>query len=124
MRLLLDTHVLIWAPTGDPRLPSRIRDALIDPDNELFVSAVTAFELTDLQARKRIAMTEDIATLSAALGFAILDWPAQAWAVVATLPTIHGDPVDRMLIAHASLSGMTIVTSDATIPDYPVKTLW
>lgn len=124
MRLLLDTHTLIWAPTGDPRLTSTARDAITNPEAELFASAVTAFELADLQQRKRIAMTENMAAVAAVLGLSVLDFPAEAWTIVATLPDIHRDPVDRMLIAHAIVGDFTLVTADKTIRSYPVASLW
>lgn len=111
-------------PTGDPRLEARARGALQDADAELFVSAVTAFELTDLQGRGRVSMTEDIATIAGPMGFSIIDFPADAWRVLAMLPTIHGDPIDRMLIAHAIALDLTLVTADRMIARYPVKTLW
>jgi PIN domain nuclease of toxin-antitoxin system len=123
-RLLLDTHVLVWAPTGDPRLGLAARQAMQVSGAELFVSAVTAFELTDLQQRGRIAMTESLSTFADPFGLSILDLPAQAWTVAARLPDIHRDPVDRMMIAHAILGDFTLVTADRLIRRYPVKTLW
>ena len=124
MRLLLDTHVLIWLPTGDPRLTKAAREAITDPKSELFASAVTAFEIADLQHRKRIAMTEDMAAVAAVLGLAVLDFPAEAWKIGANLPDIHRDPVDRMLIAHAIVGDFTLVTADKAIRSYSVKSLW
>ena len=124
MRLLLDTHVLIWAPTGDPRLTEAAREALADPESELFVSAVTAFELASLQQRGRIAMTEDVGKVAAVLGLELLDLPAETWRVAAKLPDIHGDPVDRMMIAHAIAGDFTLVTADRLVRSYPVRSLW
>ena len=91
---------------------------------ELFTSAVTAFELADLQARGRIEMTEDLATFAAPLGLSVLDLPANAWTVAAGLPDIHRDPVDRMMIAHALIGDFTLVTVDEKVRRYPIRTLW
>ena len=124
MALLLDTHVLIWAPTGDPRLSGPARAAIANPREGLFVSAVTAFELVSLQQRKRIAMEEDFGAVVDVLGLTVLDFPADAWRLVARLPDVHGDPVDRMMIAHAIVSGLTLVTADKIVRSYPVKSLW
>jgi PIN domain nuclease of toxin-antitoxin system len=124
VRLLLDTHVLIWVPTGDPRLSAAARDALQDPAAELFASAVTAFELADLQGRGRIAMTEPLAPVAERLGLSVIDLPADAWTVAAGLPAIHRDPVDRMMIAHGILGDFTLVTADRTVRLYPAKSLW
>ena len=124
MALLLDAHVLIWAPTGDPRLSAPARAAIADPDNALFASAVTAFELTSLQQRKRVAMQEDMDAVCEVLGLIVLDFPAEAWRILERLPDIHRDPVDRMLIAHAIAGDFTLVTADATMRRYPVNSLW
>jgi PIN domain nuclease of toxin-antitoxin system len=124
VRLLLDTHVLIWVPTSDPRLSAAARRAMQDAEAELFASAITAFELAELQARKRIAMTEDIAVIGDPLGLKVLDFPAEARTVAARLPPIHRDPIDRMMIAHAMVGGFTLVTADRNVRRYPVPTLW
>ena len=124
MRLLLDTHVLIWVPTGDPRVSAAARQAIQRADAELCVSAVTAFELADLQARGRIAMTEPIATITGVLGLTLVDLPADLWAMAAKLPMAHGDPIDRMLVAHAIAGDFALLTADANIRRYPVRVIW
>jgi PIN domain nuclease of toxin-antitoxin system len=123
-RLLLDTHVLIWVPTGEPRVSERARDALADGAAELFVSAVNAYELVAVQRRGTVAMTESIADIAGPMGFSVLDLPADIWRIAAGLPDIHRDPIDRMMIAHALHDDLTIVTADKKIRRYPVKTLW
>jgi PIN domain nuclease of toxin-antitoxin system len=124
VRLLLDAHVLIWLPTGDPRLSKAAREAIADPESELFASAVTAFELASLQQRGRVAMVEDMAAVADVLGLSVTDFPAEAWRVAERLPDFHRDPVDRMLIAHAIVGDFTLITADADIRRYPVKSLW
>lgn len=124
MRLLLDTHVLIWMPSGDPRMSRAARDMMADASSDLFVSAVTAFELSDLQRRGRIAMTENIDQIANVLQFSTVDFPADAWRVIERLPKLHADLVDRMLIAHAIAGGYTLITADRTARRYPVETLW
>jgi PIN domain nuclease of toxin-antitoxin system len=118
--LLLDTHIIVWMATGDPRLKLVDRTVLKDPSFRLCVSSVVAFELTDLQQRGRIAMIEPLDFLQANMGFDLIDFPASAWRIASTLPDIHRDPVDRMLIAHAMAENMTLVTADANIRRYPV----
>ena len=124
MRLLLDTQILVWLSTGDPRLSAQAREAIFAPSAELLVSALTAFEFTDLQRRKRVPIDENIATLCQTYGLTLIGFPADGWSIAATLPQIHLDPVDRMLIAHAILADLTLVTADIAIRKYPVKTLW
>ena len=122
--LLLDTHVLIWFSAGSQLLSRVARAAIESADNRLFLSAVTAWEYSDLLARGRIGPIGAIDTLRDALEFAVLDFPADLWRRAADLPPLHRDPVDRMLVAHAMVGDFTLVTADETIRRYPVKTLW
>ncbi len=122
--LLLDTNILVWAGTDNPRLPGRIRAVLADPDVRLFVSAVTAWEFTDLEMRGRFPKGITFDLVRNGLSTTMLDFPAEAWRIAQTLPDLHRDPVDRMLIGHAIAIGETIITSDAKMRTYPVKTLW
>lgn len=124
MRLILDTQILIWLPPGDPRLKRSVAEKILADETELFVSAVTACEFTELRERKRIGAPYDIAELAERFAFAVLDLPANVWADLAALPPIHRDPADRMLISHARMAGLTLVTADKTIRRYPVPTLW
>lgn len=124
IRLLLDTQILIWFQAEDRRLKRKVASAIVAPENSLFVSAVVAWEYSDLRHRGKVAAPETIDSLRSALGFALLDLPAGVWADVEKLPVIHRDPMDRMLIAHARLAGLTLITSDAKIRRYPVETFW
>ncbi|WP_432768036.1 MAG: type II toxin-antitoxin system VapC family toxin [Sphingopyxis sp.] len=119
-RLLIDTHVIVWMSSGDPRLNRVDQAALADPDRRLCISAVVAFEFADLQQRGRFAMDETLDFLQDHIGFEIIDLPATCWQIAAGLPDIHRDPIDRLLIAHALTEGMTLVTADANIRRYPV----
>lgn len=124
MGLILDTHVLVWLAAGDARLSVVARDAVVDGDQALFVSAATAWEFADLQHRGRLPSVERIEEIADAIDLALLDVPAELWRLAESLPDIHGDPVDRMLIAHAIHAGLTLVTADGTMRKYPVPTLW
>jgi PIN domain nuclease of toxin-antitoxin system len=124
VRLLLDTQILVWLPAADRRLKPTVADTILADESELYVSAVTACEFTELRTRRRIAAPYDIAGLADQFGFEILDLPAGVWADLAALPVLHRDPADRMLISHARLSGLSLVTADATIRRYPVETFW
>ena len=122
--LLLDTHVLIWFSTGNKLLSRAAREAIESADSELFLSAVTAWEFSDLHARGRLGPIGTIEALQAALGFVVLDFPADLWRKAIELPPLHRDPVDRMVVAHALTTGATLVTADKTVRLYPVQTLW
>ncbi len=123
MRLLIDTHILVWIVLNDGRLSEVQRTALGDPANAIVVSPVVAYELTQLQITHRIPITEPIELLQQLVGFETSDLPFDCWRVVAEFPDIHRDPIDRLLIAHAVLTGMTLVTADTKIRRYPVKWL-
>ena len=120
MRLLIDTHILIWLVLNDARLSRAQREVLAESDNSIFLSAVTAYELTHLQQRHRIPLTESVAQLQELVGFETADLPVDIWHHIAQLPDIHRDPIDRMLIAHALSADMTPLSADANIRRYPV----
>ncbi|VWX61481.1 type II toxin-antitoxin system VapC family toxin [Sphingorhabdus sp. 109] len=124
MDLLIDTHVLAWIGDDDPRLSHNFLAELPNVDNRLFVSAVTAYEYSDLLGRGRFPASVPLSRFQRKLGFHLLDFPADLWEIATELPDIHRDPVDRMLIAHAIVLGLTLVTADKNIHHYPVKTLW
>ena len=120
MQLLLDTHIIVWIVLDDRRLSGPQREALAEPDNDLLVNAVVAYELSHLQTTGRIPLSEPIDRLEALVGFELIDLPRDIWAQVIDLPDIHRDPIDRMLIAHARHSGMVLATADANIRRYAV----
>lgn len=120
MRLLLDTQMLVWMVNGDRRLRPEVLRAIADPETTLHVSAVIAFEYADLQTRQRLPVTETLDELAERFDVTFEALPAEAWRIASRLPPIHGDPVDRMLIAHALAEGWTLATADANIRRYPV----
>lgn len=120
---MLDTHILLWLAGRERKLKARQREVIENADNALFVSAAAAFELAYLQAAKRIAFTEPVSVLQAGIGFEIVDLPADCWTAVRDLPLIHGDPIDRMQIAHALVGNFTLVTADRDILRYPVPVI-
>ena len=121
--VLLDTHVLIWLATDPERIRAQVRDKIARSD-ALFVSAVTAFELDDLARRRRIPEVLTYDAVSSAFLLTTLDLPHDVWRIAASLDFIHGDPVDRMLIAHAIHADLTLVTADENMRRYPVRSLW
>ena len=121
--IFADTHILLWLASEDRRLPRTALERLI-AEEQLVVSAVTAWEYADLQRRGRFGDAPPFGQVESDLTLAVVDFPAEAWPVAADLPQIHKDPVDRMLIAHAVLENCEIATADRNIRRYPVKTLW
>jgi PIN domain nuclease of toxin-antitoxin system len=122
MRLLLDTHVLIWLLDGDPKLTPKMREAISNAE-ENFVSAVTIFEIAVKSALGKLSVTGDVETQ--ALEADCIPLPV-TWAHgrdVGRLPFHHHDPFDRLLIAQARVEGLTLVTANRVISKYDVALL-
>lgn len=124
MATLIDTQALVWVAIGSPRLSDAAREALTDGAARLCVSAVTAYEFADLNRRARFGVDLPLRELLERLEAEVLDFPAGAWVIAEALPDLHRDPVDRMLVAHAIHADMTLLTADATMRRYPVRSLW
>lgn len=124
MRLLLDTHIVLWAITGDKLLPARARDLLLDPENEIWASAVNVWE-TAIKHARRLQTARDavvsgsrLAELIDEAAFGMLPVSAAHAAAIDTLPAIHNDPFDRMLVAQARTEPLHLLTADATLAGY------
>jgi PIN domain nuclease of toxin-antitoxin system len=124
MNLLLDTHVIIWWAEDDPRLSQNAIDAIDDPDNRLILSVVAAWEFQWLQMRRRIPTIVPIDRIIDDLALEELPFAFDLHSFSASLPPIHGDPMDRMMIAQALRHDLAFVTADLNIHKYPVKTFW
>lgn len=126
MRLLLDTHVFLWLQTTPERLKAQL--ALVEDErNELVVSAASSWEIAIKHQLGRLPLPEEparyVPSRIQAIGakpLAVEHFHALA---VATLPALHGDPFDRLLVAQAQLENLTILTADETVAQYPVATL-
>ena len=123
MRLLLDSHIFLWAKAKPERLSSAARLLLGDPVNEVFVSVISAWELWVKHAKKPIAPILDGGprAFSAAIvesGMALLDMSLDHAAVAAALPLHHRDPFDRILIAQAKIERLALVTVDPEFARY------
>jgi PIN domain nuclease of toxin-antitoxin system len=117
MNLLLDTHILLWWFEGDTRLSANDRAAIAEPDNEIFVSAASAYEVAIKAARRKIDW--DVDALRVAIGienFRTLDirWTHLATAGAFPIRT-NKDPWDRILVAQSILEQMPLLTSDARL---------
>ena len=123
MRLLLDTHVLLWALTDDPRLGTEARDAISDGQNAVFVSAVSAWEITIKGALGKLRVPDDLPAQLQDARFEGLDVTIEHALAVGNLPEHHRDPFDRLLIAQARVSTLTLVTHDPQVQRYDVALL-
>lgn len=122
MSLLLDTHIALWGISGDPTLDPDLLDRLRhDPD--IFLSPVSLWEITIKQAAGKVTGPADLAERILGLGFRELPVTHRHAIAAGRLPPHHRDPFDRMLIAQATLDGLTLVTRDADIQRYEVDLL-
>lgn len=122
MSLLLDTHIALWAITGDATLGAEFLDRLRhDPD--IFLSPVSLWEITLKQATGKLTGPPDLAEQVRDMGFRELPVSHAHTIAAGRLPPHHRDPFDRMLVAQAVAEGMTLVSRDASIARYDVDTL-
>ena len=128
MKLLLDTATFLWI-IADPHRLSRIaRSALEDTDNSLYLSAVSAWEIAVKHQLGKLLLPQHPEFLIPAQrkrrGIETLDVTEPAILRLPRLPDLHKDPFDRILACQAIEHEMTIVTSDATLRAYPIRTFW
>ena len=123
-RLLLDTHAYLWWEGDNPRLHGTARDAIADPRNEVCVSVARLWEIA---IKARLGKLEaDVAALLdgvAENGFTLLGVQPQHVLETTRLPLLHRDPFDRLLVATASVEGLTLVSDDARLPAYGIAVL-
>lgn len=125
MRLLLDTHALLWALSAPTKLPARAAAALRDPTNTVFVSAASVWEIAIKAALGKLsADLDEIVGTSLEVGFEELPVTLAHARRVHSLPARHRDPFDRMLVAQALEEGLTLVSHDALVTAYGAPTLW
>ena len=122
MKLLLDTHLLIWAAIGSDRLSAKARKSIEDPINELYFSAASLWEIAIKNGLGRADFQVDARVLRRALldnGYQVLPITGAHTVAVESLPPIHKDPFDRILVAQATAEGITLLTSDVLVAKYP-----
>lgn len=123
MKVLLDTHMLLWWLADDERLPAMAAVTIADPDNEVVVSAASAWEISIKQAAGRLDAPDDLLDAVAANDFETLTITAGHAMAAGSLPIHHADPFDRMLIAQAQIEDLIIVTIDRRFSEYEVELL-
>ena len=128
MKLLLDTCTFLWLNSQLSRVSPLVRGLCTDPQNELYLSVVSAWEIALKQVAGRLPLPEPAAQYvprrREANGIASLDLSEEAVLQLPKLPPLHTDPFDRMLICQAIAHGLAILTPDACIARYPVRVLW
>lgn len=128
MRVLLDTHVLLWWFTDDIKLPETIRQMIADEDNEIFVSAASAWEIATKHRLGKLKGLPELPSrfpeLIAADGFAHLPITYLHSLRAGGYPTQHRDPFDRMLAAQSDLECLALVSRDPAFKEFGTRTLW
>jgi PIN domain nuclease of toxin-antitoxin system len=128
MRVLLDTHVLIWLVEGDKNLSTVARSAIEDEENSLYLSIASLWEITiklslgklDLQ----LSVDEMVESFLIPGGIQILQIETSHLSILRDLPLYHRDPFDRLIIAQAKSEKMTLISADGVFDKYGVDLLW
>jgi PIN domain nuclease of toxin-antitoxin system len=127
LRLLLDTHTLIWSLGAARHLPFKTRRMIADRRNEVYFSAMSVFEVASKRASGRKSApgigAESLVALAEQAGFEEVPVRAQHAVAVESLAAFHGDPFDRLLLAQARVEGLQLVTHDARLADYDPRTI-
>ena len=128
MRLLLDTHALMWFLLDAQRLSSQARTLMVDLSNELWVSPASLWELAIKISLGKYALEKDFRTFFDEQlednRLEILPMTFRHAAAVATLPFHHRDPFDRLIIAQAVVEQVPVLSADATFDSYPIARIW
>lgn len=118
--LLLDTHVLLWASADPARLGPATSALLVDPTVRLHVSAVSVAEIAIKRSIGKLEMDVPVSALLGPLGASGLALTPEQAEAVERLPLLHRDPFDRLLLAHAMIEDLQLVTADDRMLAYPV----
>ena len=128
MKALVDTCTFLWMADDAPELTNQARTALIDPDNEVYLNVVSAWEIAIKYARGKLPLPapprQFVPTQRTLLALTALPIEEEDVLALDRLPTLHRDPFDRLLVCQALTHGLVLVSPDPLIQQYPVRTLW
>jgi PIN domain nuclease of toxin-antitoxin system len=127
MRALLDTCTFLWLATGRP-MPDRTRAILEAAGSDVVISTASVWEIAIKHGRGRLALPvpppQFVPAARARYGIDLLPIDEESALHVAKLPDLHRDPFDRMLVSQAIVHGLTILTPDPLVTQYPARTMW
>jgi PIN domain nuclease of toxin-antitoxin system len=128
MKLLLDTHALLWWLLEDPKLSAAARDSIAPAGNRVFVSSASAWELATKHRLGKLSglemVLEKLPHLLRRERFEVLPIGFEDALLAGSLPGPHRDPFDRMLIAQSRNADLTLVTADPVFTEYGVRVIW
>ena len=128
MKVLVDTCTFLWMADDAPELSGPARTIVTDPDNEVYLSAASAWEIAIKHTLGKLLLPDSprhfIPTQRTLLALTALPIEEEAVLALDRLPLLHGDPFDRLLVCQALTHGLVIASPDPQIQQYPVRTLW
>ena len=128
MNILLDTHTFLWWVAEDAQLSLRAKEIIANPDNKIYFSVVSAWEIIIKVGIGKLSLSESpetyIPSRITANQFEILAVQMSHILKINSLPNFHKDPFDRLLIAQSLVEDLSLLTVDNAIAQYPVKTIW
>jgi PIN domain nuclease of toxin-antitoxin system len=128
MKLLVDTCTFLWMADDAPELSPQARTVVTNPDNEVYLSAASVWEIAIKHTLGKLPLPEPprqfVPTQRTLLALTALSIEEAAVLALDRLPTLHRDPFDRILVCQALTHGLVIVSPDPQIQQYPIPTLW
>jgi PIN domain nuclease of toxin-antitoxin system len=122
VRLLIDTHILIWALEGSAQLSPRAKELLLDPEHEHWVSAASVWEIAIKASIRKLTLSRPLGDLEKgilAAGFRVLDFSIRHAIAVSEIDLHHNDPFDRMLLAQCEVETLRLVSADRALAQIP-----
>ena len=128
MKFLLDTCTFLWVVGGARELPEHVASLIRPPENEIYLSAASAWEIAVKHSLGRLPLPSPperfVPAQREAHGITMLAIDEESALHVSRLPALHRDPFDRMLASQAIVHGLTILTPDPLVSQYPARTIW
>jgi len=128
VKLLLDTCTFLWMNLDSPELSVRARQLLQSPESELYLSAISAWEIALKESMGRLRLPEPAARYVPSRrernGIEPLPLDEESVLHLRKLPALHNDPFDRMLVCQALVHGLALLTPDEAIARYPARVVW
>ncbi|MBM3886909.1 type II toxin-antitoxin system VapC family toxin, partial [Candidatus Dependentiae bacterium] len=118
---LIDTHILLWWLANDKKLTKKIRNVIQDPENHIFVSSVSVWEVSIKKALGKLRAPDNLKEAVIASDIQFLSMTVDHALYLSQLPAIHNDPFDRLLIAQCLVEDLVFITADTIIPRYEIK---
>jgi PIN domain nuclease of toxin-antitoxin system len=124
VRLLIDTHALLWWRDDSPRLSARARNEITNPNNDIWVSIVTLWEIVLKRSNGKLNFPDNLEQVLREEAFPLMSIGFRHLETLERLPFVHKDPFDRLLIAQAIAEGMPLLSNDRALLAYGAAVVW